>query len=102
MTQTLRTPQRVVLKRRNQSIRSTSLLPLKEPLQNVFWRGALPYTLIGSTGAPWPSLGECYNALVPLLGEHYLFWVKFGLLRRMRERSPQYLKVVGFEYDLKA
>jgi hypothetical protein len=53
----------------------------------------------------WRSLaffGEAYNALVPLLGERYLFWVKFGLLRRMRERSPQYLKVVGFKYDLKA
>jgi hypothetical protein len=102
MTGTLRTPQRLVLKRRNQSTRSTSLLPLKEPLKNGFWRGALPYTLSGSTGTPWPSLGERYNALVPLLGERYLFWAKFGLLRRMRERSPQYLKVVGFEYDLKA
>jgi hypothetical protein len=39
---------------------------------------------------------------VPLFGERYLFWEKFGLLRRMREISPQYIKVVGFEYDLKA
>jgi hypothetical protein len=102
MTGTLRTPQRLVLKRRNQSTRSTSLFPLKEPLKNGFWRGALPYTLSVRTGAPWPSLGERYNTLVPLLGELYLFWEKFGLLRRMRERSPQYMKVVGFEYDLKA
>jgi hypothetical protein len=101
MIGTLRTPKRLVLKRRNQSTRSTSLLPLKEPLKNGFWRGVLPYTLSGRASTPWPSLGEHYNTLMPLLGEIYLCWVKFGLLRRMRERSPQYLKVVGFEYDLK-
>jgi hypothetical protein len=102
MTWTLTTPQTLVLKRRNHSTRSTILFPLKEPLKNGFWRRAPPYTLSGSAGAPWPSLGERYNSLVPLLGECYLLWVKFGLLRRMRERSPQYLKVVGFKYDLKA
>jgi hypothetical protein len=39
---------------------------------------------------------------VPFEGALALFWVKFGLLEEIREESPQYLKVVGFESEVKA
>jgi hypothetical protein len=87
----------LIWKQRNGLTKFINLLPLKNPLKIHFWRGALPYTLTGSAGAPCTLLGERYSALVPLLGERCLFWAKFGLLRRMRERSLQSLKAVGFE-----
>jgi len=63
IVKTLKTPQRLVLKKRNQLIGSTSLLPLKKPLKFQFWKGALPYLLTGSTGTLYLLLGECSSAL---------------------------------------
>jgi hypothetical protein len=65
IVKTLKTPQRLVLKKRNQLTRSTSLLPLKKPLKSQIWKGALPYILSGSAGALYPLLGERSNALCP-------------------------------------
>jgi hypothetical protein len=39
---------------------------------------------------------------VPFLGSTGLFWAKFGLFEEIREESPQYLKVVGFESEVEA
>jgi hypothetical protein len=50
---TLKTPQRLVLKKRNQLTRSTSLLPLEKPLKNGFWRA----------NAPLPTVRECQHSL---------------------------------------
>jgi hypothetical protein len=86
----------------------------RKPIQEVFLeRSAPPCTVreryntlmpfigsvatIRSANACCPSFKECYNALMHFLEERYLFWAKIGLLRRMRERSPQYMKVVGFK-----
>jgi hypothetical protein len=49
---TLKTPQRLVWKKRNHLTGSTSLLTLRKPQNNGFWRGALPYPLEGSAGTP--------------------------------------------------
>jgi hypothetical protein len=59
-----------------------------------FWRSVV---VVRSAGTPLYITREHYNALTALLEEHYLFWAIVGLLRRMRERSLQYLMVVGFE-----
>jgi hypothetical protein len=62
---TLKTPQMLVLKRRNQLTRSTSLFPLEKPLKSQIWKGALPYILSGSIVLLYPLLGERSNALCP-------------------------------------
>jgi hypothetical protein len=59
-----------------------------------FWRSV---ATVRSVGTPLYITRERYNALTALLEERYLFWATVGLLRRMRERSLQSLKAVGFE-----
>ena len=54
MIGTLRTPQRSIVKRRNQSTRNASLLLLEGPLKIEFQGGALPYTLSGSVITLYP------------------------------------------------
>jgi hypothetical protein len=49
-----------------------------------------------------PSLGEHCNALCTLLGEHWPISANFGLLRKIRDKSPSYLELVGFESKVKA
>ena len=85
---TLKTPQRLVLKKRNQLTRSTSFFPLEKPLKNGFWREALPYPLSGSASAHWGSLGEWSNTLCTLLGERYLFWMDFLFVELKQGRIP--------------
>jgi hypothetical protein len=63
-----------------------------------FWRSVV---VVRSDGAPLYITRECYNALTTLLEERYLFWAKIGLLRRIRERSLQSLKAVGFKSSVK-
>ena len=74
---TLKTPQRLVLKKRNQLTRSTNLLPLKEPLKNGFWRGALPYPLLGSVNTPWVSFGGVLKCSVYPFGGALPFLSRF-------------------------
>ena len=85
---TLKTPQRLVLKKRDHLTRSTNLFPLKEPLKNGFWRGALLYPLLGSVDAPWASLGECFSALCTLLGEWYHFMINFWVCWDKSGKNP--------------
>jgi hypothetical protein len=68
MTWTLRAPQRLVVKRRNQSTKNTSLLLLEEPLKIEFQRGVLPYTLLGGviTLCP-PFLGSVITPVLAFL-----------------------------------
>jgi hypothetical protein len=73
ITKTLNIPQRLFLKKRNHLTRSTNLFPLKKPLKNGFWRGALPYPLSRSASSPWASLGECFSTMCTLLGYCYPF-----------------------------
>jgi hypothetical protein len=70
---TLQTPQRLVLKKRNQLTTSTSLLPLKKPLKSQIFKEALPYILSVISGALYPLLGERSNALCPFLRERWCF-----------------------------
>jgi hypothetical protein len=70
---TLKTPQRLVLKRRNQLTRSKNLLPWSKLLKNDVLKGVLPYPLSGNASSPLASLGEHYSALCTFLGERYLF-----------------------------
>jgi hypothetical protein len=86
----------------------------RKPIQEVFLeRSAPPYTVREHYNALMPFMGsastirsasaccysfkERYNAPMSFLEECYVFQANFGLLRRLKERSPQYLKVVGFE-----
>jgi hypothetical protein len=61
---------------------------MKEPLKNGFWRGVLPYTLSGSAGTNWPSLGEHYNSLVPLLGGALHFLGKIWFVEKNEGKIP--------------
>jgi hypothetical protein len=59
-----------------------------------FWRSVVA---VRSVGAPLDITREHYNVVTALLEERYLFWAIVGLLRRMRERSLQSLKEIGFK-----
>ena len=85
---TLKTPQKVVWKKRNHLTRSTSLFPWKKHSKTKFWRGALPYPLLGSAGTPWASLGECLSTLCTLLGERYPFISKFWVCWEKSGKNP--------------
>jgi hypothetical protein len=61
----------LIWKKMNGLTKFINLFPLENPLKRHFWRGVLPYTLTGSVGALCTLLGECYSALVPLLGERW-------------------------------
>jgi hypothetical protein len=102
ITGTLKTPSKTGLRRRKNLIKSKKPLPWNKPLKNGFWRATLPYPLSGSANAPWPSLGERCNALCTLLGERWPFSTNFGLLRKIRDKSPSSLELVGFESEVKA
>ena len=88
ITKTLKTPQRLVLKRRSHLTGSTNILPWKKHSKTEFWRGALPYPLSRSVYSPWASLGECLSALCTLLGERYPFFGKFWVCWGKLGKNP--------------
>jgi hypothetical protein len=88
IVKTLKTPQRLVLKNINQLTRSTSLLPLENPLKSQNWKGALPYILSRSVGALYPLLGERFNALCPFLRERWPFLGKIWFVGGNQGRIP--------------
>ena len=99
---TLKTPSKTGFRKRNHLMKSTNHFPLRKPLKNGFWRVVLPYPLAGSANSSWSSLGERCNSLCTLMGECWPFSTNFGLLRKIRDKSPSSLELVGFEYEVKA
>jgi hypothetical protein len=82
--------------------KSTSLLPLEKPLKSQFLEGSAPLCSVRECWCSVLSSGGALEHSVPHSeGALPLFWVNFGLLREIREESPQSLKVVGFESEVK-
>jgi hypothetical protein len=77
---TVKTPQRLVLKKRNQLTRSTNLLPLEKPLKNGFWRERSPTHCQGVPMLPGPLWGSAQTLYLPFWGSTTFSERFFGLL----------------------
>ena len=99
---TLKTPSKTSLRKRNHLMKRKKNFPWRKPLKNDFWKEILPYPLSWIVSSPYPSLGERCNTLCTLLGEIWHVWENFGLLRKIRDKSPSTLELVGFESEVKA
>jgi hypothetical protein len=85
---TLKTPQRLVLKRINQLTRSTSLFPLKKATRKSNLEGSAPLHTVREHWCSVPSSGREFQCCVPLLREPWFFLGKIWSVEGNQGRIP--------------
>jgi hypothetical protein len=70
---TLKTPQRLVLKKEKSFDKEYKSFAMKKPTQKSILEGNAPLYTVRECQHSLASLGECCNALCPILGERYPF-----------------------------
>jgi hypothetical protein len=90
---TLKTPQRLVLQKRNHLTRSTSLLPLKKPLKSQFLEGSAPLCSVRENRFFVPSSRGELQCFVSLLTEHWPFLGEFWFVGGNQGRIPSISEV---------